>query len=178
MTASSAFQVPKTNSYYRQPKGRRPTISRGAEHETDSVPEKYRRGDRAGMPSGSIRVDVLLLAAGMGEATMTFSTPWLGRKRIAFVPLFRTNAAPPDQIPADWENVIFRRVVYDPRIEAKGADRSLRGWLRAASSGLADIDPIVLRMQTIDKQVVEANELDDKLRGQLRAQRVDAAVLV
>jgi hypothetical protein len=74
---------------------------------------------------------------------MTSATPWLGRKRVAFVPLFRSNAAPPDQIPPDWENVIFRRVVYDPRPEANGADRSLRAWLRAVSSGLADIDPVV-----------------------------------
>ena len=57
---------------------------------------------------------------------MTFSTPWLGRKRVAFVPLFRPNAAPPDQIPPDWENAILRRVLYDPRREANGADRSLR----------------------------------------------------
>jgi hypothetical protein len=42
---------------------------------------------------------------------VTFSTPWLGRKRVAFVPLFRSNAAPPDQIPPDWENAILRRVV-------------------------------------------------------------------
>ena len=72
---------------------------------------------------------------------MTFSTPWLGRKRVAFVPLFRSNAAPPDQIPPDWENAILGRVVFDPRVEANGADRSLRAWLRAVSSGLADIDP-------------------------------------
>ena len=80
-------------------------------------------------------------------------------------PCFAPNAAPPDQIPPDWENVILRRVVYDPRREANGADRSLRAWLRAASSGLADIDPIVLPMQTIDKQVVEADELEGTLGG-------------
>jgi hypothetical protein len=109
---------------------------------------------------------------------MSSSTPWLGRKRVAFVPLFRTRAAPPDQIPSDWENVILRRVVYDPRAEAKGADRSLRAWVRAASSGLADIDPVVLPMQTIDKQAVAANELEGSLGGQLRDQGVHAAVLV
>ena len=98
---------------------------------------------------------------------MTFSRPWLGRKRVAFVPLFRSNAVPPDQIPPDWEDVILRRVVYDPRREANGADRSLRAWVRAASSGLADIDPLVLPMQTIDKQVVEANELEGQLGGRL-----------
>ena len=109
---------------------------------------------------------------------MTFSTPWLGRKRVAFVPLFRTVAAPPDQIPPDWENTILRRVVYDPRREANGADRSLRAWLRAASSGLADIDPLVLPMQTIDKQGVEANELEGTLGDRLRDQGMHAAVLV
>ncbi len=109
---------------------------------------------------------------------MPFSKPWLGRKRVAFVPLFRSRSAPPDQIPPDWENVIFRRVVYDPRPEAKGADRSLRAWLRAASSGLADIDPIVLPMQTIDKQAVEADELEGTLGSRLRDQGMDAAVLV
>ena len=109
---------------------------------------------------------------------MTFSTPWLGRKRVAFVPLFRPHAAPPDQIPPDWENAILRRVVYDPRREANGADRSLRAWLRAVSSGLADIDPVVLPMQTIDKQVVAANELEGALGGRLRDQGMQAAILI
>lgn len=127
--------------------------------------------------SASSRADVLH-AADIGETARTFSIPWLGRKRVAFVPLFRSNAAPPDQIPPDWENVILRRVVYDPRPEANGADRSLRAWLRAASSGLADIDPSVLPMQTIDKQVVEATELEGTLGSILRDQGMDAAVLV
>lgn len=109
---------------------------------------------------------------------MPFSTPWLGRKRVAFVPVFRPHAAPPDQIPADWENAILRRVLYDPRPEANGADRSLRAWLRAVSSGLADIDPIVVSMQTVDKQAVAANELEGALGGRLRDQGMDAAVLV
>jgi len=109
---------------------------------------------------------------------MTFATPWLGRKRVAFVPLFRTNAAPPDQIPPDWENVILRRVVYNPRVEVNGADRSLRAWLRAASSGLADIDPEVLRMRSIDKQDVDPDELEDELGDSLRDKGMHAAVLV
>ncbi len=109
---------------------------------------------------------------------MTFAAPWLGRQRVAFVPLFRSNAAPPDQIPPDWENVILRRVLYDPRREANGADRSLRAWLRCVSSGLADIDPLVLPMQTIDKQAVDADELEGTLGDRLRDQGMDAAVLV
>lgn len=115
---------------------------------------------------------------------MTFSTPWLGRKRVAFVPLFRSNAIPPDQIPTNWENVILRRVTYNPRPEANGADRSLRAWLRAVSSGRADIDPLVLPMQTIDKQGVLPWDLDGipwegvTLGQFLRNQGVQAAQLV
>jgi hypothetical protein len=45
--------------------------------------------------SASSRADVLH-AADIGETARTFSIPWLGRKRVAFVPLFRSNAAPPD----------------------------------------------------------------------------------
>jgi hypothetical protein len=109
---------------------------------------------------------------------MSFSVPWIGRRRVAFVPLFRSHAAPPDQVPPDWGNAILRRVLYDPRPEANGADRSLRAWVRAASSGRADLDPVVLKMQTIDKQAVAPNELDGTLGGQLRDQGMHAAVLV
>ena len=35
---------------------------------------------------------------------------WIGRKKIAFIPLHRTNAFPPDDpIPADWPAEIIRR---------------------------------------------------------------------
>ena len=109
---------------------------------------------------------------------MTSARPWLGTKRVAFVPVFRSVAAPPDQMPSGWENSILRRVTYDPRPEANGADRSLRAWVRAASSGLADIDPIVLPVQTIDRQEVEPGALDGQLRATLQSQNVDAGVLV
>jgi len=49
---------------------------------------------------------------------MTFSIPWRGTKKIAFVPLYRTNARPPDVIPADWENVILNRVINVPESSA------------------------------------------------------------
>ncbi len=109
---------------------------------------------------------------------MTFSIPWLGQKRVAFVPLFRSNAAPPDQIPPNWEDVILRRVVNDPRPEANGADRSLRAWVRAVSWGRADIDPFVTSMQTINKQDVPPNELEGTLGRPLRDQGAENAVLV
>jgi hypothetical protein len=115
---------------------------------------------------------------------MTFSTPWRGTKKVAFVPLYRTNAIPPDVIPADWENVILNRVINDPRPEVGGADRSLRAWLRAVSWGQADIDPLVLPMQTIDKQEVDPCDLDGRpwkgttLGRYLRNEGFQAAQLV
>lgn len=51
-------------------------------------------------------------------------------------------------------------MLFNPRPEASGADRSLRAWLRAVSGGRADIDPLVLPMQTIDRQVVLPWDLD------------------
>lgn len=110
--------------------------------------------------------------------------PWLGTKRVAFVPLFRSNAHPPDQIPPDWENVIRTRVLFNPRPEANGADRSLRAWLYNVSVRRADIDPLVLPMQTIDRQVVMPWDLDGipwqgtTLGDWLRGQGIDAAQLV
>jgi hypothetical protein len=50
--------------------------------------------------------------------------------------------------------------------------------VRAASSGLADIDPLVTPVQTIDRQVVEAGDLESTLGAGLRQQGVHGAVLV
>jgi hypothetical protein len=80
--------------------------------------------------------------------------PWVERKKIAFVPVYRPRAAPPDQIPPDWGNLILSRVVYDPDPLLGGADGSLRAWLRAASSGRAGIDPVILTTRTIDRHVL------------------------
>ena len=112
---------------------------------------------------------------------MGFSKPWLGTKRVAFVPLYRTRTLPPDPpdtIPSNWENLILQRVIYQPRSEARGTDRSLRAWLRTASSGRADIDPVVLPMETIDRPGVNPGDLDGRLGGRLRDMGMDAAVLV
>ena len=48
------------------------------------------------MPTAPVPADVLPISAGREEAARTSAKPWLGRKRVAFVPLFRSNAAPPD----------------------------------------------------------------------------------
>jgi hypothetical protein len=65
--------------------------------------------------------------------------PWLGRKKIAFIPLHRPNAHPPDDaIPADWPAETLRRVYYDPNVLRGLPDRSLRTYIHCVSSGLAD----------------------------------------
>lgn len=109
---------------------------------------------------------------------MTTSTPWLGRKRIAFVPVYRTVTLPdpPDVLPADWANDILRRALYDPQPNV--GDRSLRAWVRAASSGRADLEAAVTEMQTLNRARVEVTDLDGDLGGPLRDQGFDAAVVV
>ena len=104
------------------------------------------------------------------------TNPWIGTKRIAFVPTYRPHAAPPDQIPPDWPDAILQRLIFDP--DAQGRDRSFRGWVRAASSGRADVEPVVLGMETIDQQVVDPNVWEGKLGPGLRAQGIDAAAIV
>jgi hypothetical protein len=101
---------------------------------------------------------------------------WIGRKKLALVPVYRPNAHPPDQIPADWPDAILQRVLFDP--DADGIDRSLRSYIHTASSGLADLDASVLTMQTVDAQDVPPDDLDGQLGSQLRADGYDAAAIV
>jgi PASTA domain len=104
--------------------------------------------------------------------------PWTGRKKIALVPVYRPHFLnPPDVIPPDWPNLILQRMVYDPQ---NGVDRSLRAYIRAASSGLADLDAVVQPMQNFDGAAgdVEPADLDGLLGAQLRQQGFDVAALV
>lgn len=103
---------------------------------------------------------------------------WIGRKKLAFIPLHRPNAHPPDDpIPTDWPNDILRRVLFDPDPTTK-EDRSLRAYIHAASSGLADLDAVVMPMQILDQQDVPPDALEGQLGSQLRGQGFDAAALV
>ena len=102
---------------------------------------------------------------------------WIGRKKLAFVPLYRTNAHPPDLIPLDWNDQILRRIFFDPD-PTTGADRSLRTYIHTVSSGVADLDAAVMEMQTIDQQDVPPGALEGQLGAQLRAQGFDAASIV
>jgi hypothetical protein len=103
---------------------------------------------------------------------------WLGRKRIAFVPVFRSRNQPPDQVPADFADQILKRVLYKPASPNNGPDLSLRAWLRAASSGRADLDAAVLPMQTSDAIDTQPDEFEGALGGQLRSQGFDHACIV
>src|SRR5688500_2931327 len=93
--------------------------------------------------------------------------PWIGPKRLALVPLSRTNALPPDQIPADWEDQIMRRMLFDPAI-GTGADRSLRAYIHAVSSGRADLDAVVMPRMTAAQQDVPVGFLEGQDRKSTR----------
>ena len=102
---------------------------------------------------------------------------WIGRKKVAFVPLSRPNAIPPDVIPPDWENDILRRVLYDPD-PTTGKDKSLRAFIHTVSSGVADLDAIVTERHSVDRQDVPASVLEGEIGARLRAEGCDAAAIV
>ena len=67
--------------------------------------------------------------------------PWLGPRRVAFVPVIRpVDAAVPDDLVAQVE----RRVFYDPD-PATGADRSLRTYIRTVSGHRADLEGVAVQ---------------------------------
>jgi hypothetical protein len=101
---------------------------------------------------------------------------WIGRKKLAFVPLYRPHAHPPDLVPSDWSGDILRRVFYDP--DQAGNDQSLRTYINKISSGRADLDAVVRPMQTLDAQDVPPDALDAQIGAQLHQEGFDAAALV
>jgi hypothetical protein len=102
---------------------------------------------------------------------------WIGRKKLALVPLFRPNAHPPDVIPTNWNDEILRRMLFDPD-PTTGADRSLRAYIHTVSSGRADLDVVIQQMAVVDQQDVPPNILEATLGAQLRAQGFNAAAIV
>ena len=102
---------------------------------------------------------------------------WTGRKKLALIPLYRPNAKPPDAIPTAWANAIMQRMFYDPE-PPTGMDRSLRAYIQKASSGVADLDAVVMPMQTLDQQDVPVDALEAQFGAQLRSQGFDAAAIV
>lgn len=110
---------------------------------------------------------------GNGRLTMS----WIGRKKIAFVPVYRPNAVPSDMIPSHWEDDILRRALYDPD-PSTGRDRSLRAYIRASSSGIADLDAVVVERHSVDQRDVPAAMLDPVIGARLRSEGFDAAAIV
>lgn len=60
----------------------------------------------------------------------------------------------------------------------KGRDRSLRAFIRAASSGVADLDAIVTERHTVAQPDVPAAFLEPEIGARLRADGCDAAAIV
>ena len=109
---------------------------------------------------------------------------WLGRKKLAFIPLSRTNIQPPDVIPPDWPDQIMQRVFFDPPADPTtgkpipGIDRSVRAYFHTVSSGSADLDIVVLPPQTIAEKDVPPDALEATMGNQLRSEGFDGAVIV
>ena len=109
---------------------------------------------------------------------------WLGRKKLAFIPLSRTNIQPPDVIPPDWSGQIMQRLFFDPPTDPTthrpihGVDRSVRAYFHTVSSGLADLDVVVLPPQTIAQQDVPPDALEATMGAQLRAEGFVGAAIV
>jgi PASTA domain len=104
---------------------------------------------------------------------------WLGRKRLALIPVFRPDTG--DVIPADWSDQIVTRMLYDPQqFDLLGGkrDQSLRTYIHTVSSGLADLDFTVMPMQTIEEEDVPPDALEAQFGAQLRAEGFDAAAIV
>jgi hypothetical protein len=104
---------------------------------------------------------------------------WIGRKKLAFIPISRTNAHPPDQpMPPNWPDAIMQRVFFDPDADNCNRDRCLRAYIQSASSGRADLDGVVLPMVTLDETDVPVDALESQFGAQLRGEGFDAAALV
>jgi|SRR5271168_1037958 len=109
---------------------------------------------------------------------------WLGRKKLAFIPLSRTNIQPPDVIPPDWPGLIMQRLFYDPPpnpitgAPTTGVDLSVRSYFHTVSSGVADLDVVVLPAQTIAEENVSPDALEATMGAQLRSEGFVGAAIV
>jgi hypothetical protein len=109
---------------------------------------------------------------------------WLGLQTLAFIPLARTNIQPPDVIPPDWPGQIMQRLFFDPPTDQTtgqpiaGVDRSVRAYFHTVSSGLADLDVVVLPQQTIAEENVPPDALEASMGAQLRSAGYVGAAIV
>jgi hypothetical protein len=113
---------------------------------------------------------------------------WIGRKRLAFIPLSRTGIQPPDVIPPDWPGQIMQRLFFDPVVTSNPrpgthrpvsvSDRSVRAYFHTVSSGLADLDVVVLHPQTIAEEDVPPDALEATMGAKLRSEGFVGAAIV
>ena len=110
--------------------------------------------------------------------------PWLGRKRIAFIPVdrgFRYNESPQGvpgfAAPADWREQIERRIYFD-RDMTTGLNVSFRDYIYTVSHGRADMDGVVLDTVFVDQKDVPPSFLASQFEQRLRGEGFDAGALV
>lgn len=81
------------------------------------------RRDRAGRVY--LNSHDVLVTLEQARAPRLGNTMWIGMKRVAFLPVRRAHALPPDNFPpSDWPGAIRQRVLNNP--DAFGSDQALR----------------------------------------------------
>src|SRR5580658_8522656 len=106
---------------------------------------------------------------------------WLGQKKLAFIPLLRTNIDTP---PPNWDNLITTQLLFNPSIDPTtgepipGTDRSVRAYVQTVSSGLADLNAVVLPQQTIAETNVPPTALAATMDAQLTSEGYNGAGIV
>ena len=110
--------------------------------------------------------------------------PWLGLKRIAFIPVdrgFRYNESPQGvpgfAVPSDWREQIEGRIYFD-RDPVTGLNVSLRDYIYTTSHGRADMHGVVLDTEFVDQKDVPPSFLASQFEARLRGEGFDAAALV
>lgn len=97
---------------------------------------------------------------------------WIGKKKIAFIPVYRPRL---DFVPPDWAEQIERRIYFNP--DGTHLDASLRNYIYTTSYGRADLEGVILPIVAIDGFEIKVQALSDR-GDSLRSQGFDAAALV
>jgi hypothetical protein len=104
--------------------------------------------------------------------------PWLGKKRVAFLPVSRPSFDPPGSPQgAAWQQQIESRIYFWPDAQ-RSVDVSLRNYIQTISQGRADIEGEVKSVYTLDQEKVYPSSLASIFEQQFRDEGFDAAALV
>jgi hypothetical protein len=110
--------------------------------------------------------------------------PWLGLKRIAFIPVDRgvrynesPQGVPGFAVPPNWREQIERRIYYDSDL-VTGLNVSFRDYIYTVSQGRADLEGVVRDMVFVDQKDIPPNHLGSQVKEQLQREGFDAAALV